>query len=826
MGLDVNLKDELRKMDETFGDQMHKMYGPTLLTWPSGVDSARLYMFTSHLKQVLTILDPDVPRIQTGYEKVFGEYNRSYKELNNDWEVVNKIQKYKNGPIYTLTLYNKETNTYDMIEKIIAENLTEKFGYIYNTHKMDSLNIGDHIKNDVLYKSTSYDDHMNYRYGKNAMIYFSTSNDTLEDALVVRRSWAQHVKSVEVDAVQVPINDNDILLNLYGDDQTYKPLPDLGEKVKNSTLCATRRINKDHILYDFQAQNMREINSTDTDYYVSKDSMIYDIDVFYNGEDEFPSNLFYSQLKSFYDEGCEYAKAMLAESKRIKNSGSNYTENVSFYLSKYKHWNDNEYKWADKNKAFGNIIVEFKVRSEVSLEAGSKLSARYGNKGVISHFVNDVKEAVSNSIYDFIGKELSEEEKEKLSKNIQIVDDDKMPYTDDGPVDILLNASAVVRRLISEPMFEVELNFIGNEIRKKICTLDTIEEKENMIFKFLSMINEDEYQFFYKLYHGYDKDIELKGKVIHLMDPQSKENFIKDVEINGFYLIKPPDACIRYESIKKLYEEFPFIKPVPLYMDIFGTKKRRLIKDGIVGSMFMIVLKQNSRKNSSARSTFRVNRANLPAKDTAKKTNRAPYAKSPIRLSEIYNLLSSITGSTLTEYNMFMRSSPMARKSLDRIIATEGNPLAVKRLKLQNNFVNANAEILNARLKSIGLKIRFLTDSEETPDVLEDVIMPLYIHGYTIYDSPLNKPIYNTLFKLYDEYLELNSIIYTYEGQKQDLAWQYVFNLQEVKDMNIPDNIHDILLKTTKGIIDTNTVQDDNIDSTDEESEKEESDDE
>lgn len=202
-----------------------------------------------------------------------------------------------------------------------------------------------------------------------------------------------------------------------------------------------------------------------------------------------------------------------------------------------------------------------------------------------------------------------------------------------------------------------------------------------------------------------------------------------------------------------------------------------------------------------ARSTFRVNRANLPAKDSAKKTNRSPYAKSPIRLSEIYNLLSSISGPTLSSYNMFMRSSPIARKSLDRIIATEGNPLNIKKLKLQNNFVNANAEILNARLKSIGLRIQFLTDAEDTPDVLTDVIMPLNIHGYTIYDTPLNKPLYNQLFKLYDNYLESSAIVQTYQGQKQDMAWKYVFELDEVKKLKVPKKIKNILLNTTKGII-------------------------
>src|SRR5699024_11688141 len=100
---------------------------------------------------------------------------------------------------------------------------------------------------------------------------------------------------------------------------------------------------------------------------------------------------------------------------------------------------------------------------------------------------------------------------------------------------------------------------------------------------------------------------------------------------------------------------------------------------------YILILKQNSNKNFSARSTFRVNRSNLPAKDIAKKTNRSAYARTPVRLSEIYNLLASISGEDLAEYNIFMRSSALGRKSLDRILAAPGNPLKVRKLKVQDN---------------------------------------------------------------------------------------------------------------------------------------------
>ncbi len=798
--MSVNLKDALIKMDDEYGDQMYKMFGPTLLGYPLDCDSSRGYMFTSNLKQVLTLLNPDIPRVQTGFENIIGKYNTAYKKLTGTWTVEDIIYKFSNNKtIYTLILYNKMTDTYDIIEKKVAENLTEKFGYLYNTERMDALSVGDTIKDEILYKSTSYDEHMNYRYGKNAKVYYSTSNDTLEDAVVIRKGWANQVISSEVDEVVVPINDNDIPLNLYGNDDKYQAFPNVGERVINSTLCATRRINKNHLLYDFQPQYMKEINSTDTDFFVTHDSEIYDIDIYYNKSEPFPDNIFYHQLKLYYDDICEYSNKIYQWATDIKESGSKFTNNVTYFRSKHMHFNDSEYKWKNKDKEFSNMLIIFKVKSLIELAPGSKIAGRYGDKGVISRITEPVQTEVYNNILGMMGKESTEEERDKLSKSIAIVDDDKMPYTDDFPVDIILNMSGSIRRLNTGQLVEVELNFVGEELRKRICTLDNDQDKLDIIFRFLEIVNKDECEFYKNYYHSLDKVINKKGININLLDPKGKKDFIRDIETNGFYIVKPPDAMIRYETIATLYDEFSFIKPLPLYINIFGTTKRRIIKDGIVGDKYMIILKQNSNKNFSARSTFRVNRANLPTKDIAKKTNRSSYARSPIRLSEIYNLMSSISGTTLAEWNIFMRSSTLGRKSLDRILETDGNPLELKQLDIKDNFINANADILNAKLKAIGLKIKFVRECDKTEDVLIDAIAPLYIDKYIIYDTPLNKLMYVTLFNEYNKYLSSVTLIETYEGERQDIAWDYVFNLQHIKEMDISTDIKEMLIRTTKG---------------------------
>lgn len=793
--MSINLKETLLKADEEYEGQIYKLFGPSLMGYPMDADSSRGYMFTSSLKQVLTLLNPDVPRIQTGFENSFGKYSTAYRKIEGSWKVEGKIDKFGNGVVYILVLYNKDTDTYDMIEKQNVENLTEKFGYVYDTSKMDSLDIGDTIKDEVIYKSTSFDEHMNYRYGKNAKVYYTTSNDTIEDAILIRRSWANNVISSEVDIVQVAINDNDVLLNLYGDEEKYKTFPDIGEFVNNSTLCATRRINKNHLLFDFQSHNMKEVYSTDTDYFVPKDSQVIDINIFYNNDDDFPDNVFHSQLKDYHEDICSYADEIFKWSTYIKESGSNYTDDVVYLRSKYQHFNNKEYKWKNRDREFSNLIVEFTVKSNVSLEPGSKLTSRYGDKGVISRIVED--DSLSNGLLEMMGRETTEEEREKLSKHINIIDDDKMPYTDDFNVDIILNVSGAIRRINTGQLYEVELNFISEEIRKRLVTLKTLEEKEDMIFEFLSYVNKDQCDFFYEFYNSLDQTMKVSGRNIRLLDKEGKKKFIEDIEVNGFYLVKPPHSNIRYETIKEIYQRYDFIKPLPLYIDIFGTEKRRVIKDGIVGDKYMLILKQNSNKNFSARSTFRVNRANLPTKDNTKKTNRSSYARSPIRLSEIYNLMSSISGTELAEYNIFMRSSTMGRKSLSTILESDGNPLDIKRLKIKDNYINANADILNAKLKAIGIKLNYVKKGDRE-DVLIDAITPLYIDNFIIYDTPLNKAMYNKLFYEYRKYVSSISVVESYEGEKQDVAWDYVFNLPQIKEMNIDDDIKEMVILTTK----------------------------
>lgn len=421
------------------------------------------------------------------------------------------------------------------------------------------------------------------------------------------------------------------------------------------------------------------------------------------------------------------------------------------------------------------------------------------NKGVVSGIVDTDKIDLERTLGEMLATntDLSPDEIAKYTSNIQIVEDARMPYADDRPIDLLLNSSGAIRRLNPGQLCEVETNFISEELRKKICAAKTMNEKEDMIFKFLDIISSDESTFFRRIYDSYNEEVLVNRHRFNFMGEASKKAFIEDIEQHGFYIVRPPQKPILYKDVMALYEAFPDIKPIPLYIDLFGIKHRKIIKEGICGTQYVIILKQNSNKNFSARSTFRVNRSNLPAKDVTKKTNRSSYARTPVRLSEIYNLFSSISGKTLAEYNIFMRSSPLGSKSLDRILSADGNPLKIKKLKVRDNYTNSNADILNARLKGIGLGIEFSTIEDEEKKYPPDTIVPMEFNGYTIYDKWYKHKMYEEIFSMFNKIMRSTIMIETYVGQKADKAWQYILNSKDLKD-KYPDDFNEDAVNAIK----------------------------
>jgi len=416
----MSLKEILEQKEKEFQGK-DDVFGMTLLTNPGYISSSRNIMFTAHLKQCVTLNKPEFPRIFTNYENIVGKNSTGYKKVKNSCVIIDKISKFTDGvndeQLYLLFTYDKENDYYDIIEKKGVEDLTERYGFKYNNQNIDSKEVGNLInKGEVLYKSASYDEDMNYCYGTNVKFMYLLENHTIEDAIVCSESLSKRMVSTEVERVKVSLNDNDIFCNIYGNANNYKTFPDINEYVKDKIICAKRRIHNNQLLYDLKKSNLRRIDFTsDILFFIEGKGKIIDIDIYCNKTlDELEENDFNRQIMKYYKMQLVYYERIFKRCKQIIDSGSKYSREVSFYMRKAKNILDERYKWREENNSvFSNIVIEFLVEKNAYLEVGQKVTGRYGNKGVIS----------------------------------EIRPDDKMPFLETGErVDLIFNSLSVVNR--------------------------------------------------------------------------------------------------------------------------------------------------------------------------------------------------------------------------------------------------------------------------------------------------------------------------------------------------------------------------------------------
>lgn len=483
-------------------------------------------------------------------------------------------------------------------------------------------------------------------------------------------SFAKRLVSKEIETVSVSLNDNDILCNIYGDADDYKVFPDIGEFTKNKILCAKRRIHNNQLLYDLKKSNLRKINfMNDNLYYI--DGKIVDIVIYSNKTlEELPDNIFNKQIKKYLTMQTNFYQKVFNVCKDIITSGSKYSNDIAFYYKKAKDILDPDVKWREESSVFNNMVIEFLVERDSPLTIGQKITGRQGNKGVVS----------------------------------KILPDDEMPYLENGErVEVLLNALGVINRLNSFQIYELSINFICNRVVEKLKEYKTLKEKETLFFDIIKRLNDDEE----KVLKIYYKNLSTKDK----------KEFFEDVDKHGIYIHMKPfweKKESLFDVIRKIYADYDFIKPVDVYINKWG-RKIKIMKPLIIGELYMIKLKQSSKKGFSARSTGSLSRRGVPDKSYKNKTHQDLYSSTPIRIGDQENInsLIGVPPEIVAKMHVFYRSSVIGRRDIGKQLATTIKTL--KDFKSSNKFTNRNVEILQAYLKSMGVKIEFLDDMYDIP---------------------------------------------------------------------------------------------------------------
>ena len=581
-----NLQEEIAKAPLPTPE--HMLGKGSMMPFNPSNSGGRKLMFGVNLEQRLPLIDPDVPMVSTGFEYQFGINSSSYITADDNYQVIAIIPKYIHRPnSHKFYILKGTNNELTVVESADYKHLTENYGYLYNHTALDGLMPGSHIeKGSVLLKSGGFDQYDNRMDGKNLMVLYNCSEQTMEDAIIISESAARKLASPLIHKIKVVINDNDIPLNLYGTRDSYKTFPDVGETIKGSIIMGYRREKKEESLYSQSYDRLTSLSLSDEKIMCS--GRVVDIDVYSNDPTKL-DNIYFSQIKYYWDQQMEFAQALVNVVKPYIDSGCT----LSYELQKlyYKCSGVLQGKQFFNERVFSNLNIDITVIEEIPVKTGDKCTNRYGGKGVVS----------------------------------EVRPDHLMPKTYNGETfDALINICGVYGRENGGQLFEATvtavarnlLNYWGEE------SLDT-GECYKMYLDYLKIISPSYYEAILK---------ELSGK----SDDYISE-YIGSMIIDGNMnvAIEPMSENMTIDKVAQLYETFPWMGQehilVPLPDSNGNIQYVTSHRPVIAGYVYYYRLKQYAKEKFSVTSLSATNIRNENSRNKASKAYKALYSRTPIR---------------------------------------------------------------------------------------------------------------------------------------------------------------------------------------------------
>lgn len=425
--------------------------------------SARSYMSSSHVSQSITLMHGEERIIQTGVEKQFAGNTFNHK-ADEDFRVLGVIPRYRgiaadtvNDIVsYIILGQNLESGEYDVIDVPYYNNTHVKYGFVYNWNHdvLNNLRPESIIpKGTILADSPTVSGYnSSWKGGRNVNLALLSLPETTEDGIVMSESCAEKFAFKSIETKTIEFGSTSFPLNLYGDEEHYKPFPEIGELINedavlmvlrdyDSRLSPALTSRKDVMEYDPIFDKAVYVKEPGSEVVVCgekhKTGRVIDIRIYANNK----------HRKNVYTGTCEiidkyitgmrqYHDDILAVYEKIKKDHYNKYRNNLPKLSNRLHrliiesmaisgTMTGRLGYSYKNQPLDIFRVEIDIEYTNKLKVGNKCSDLYGSKGVI----------------------------------VTIWPDDKMPFTVDEfgnktIADIVMEPSSLVSRMNVGRLYE------------------------------------------------------------------------------------------------------------------------------------------------------------------------------------------------------------------------------------------------------------------------------------------------------------------------------------------------------------------------------------
>lgn len=686
----LNLAEEVNEIQKRLPSQEYTLCKGLKQPFNNMNSGSRKIMQGIQMEQATQLLKPEVPIISTGYENQFGELNSNFIEAKHNYVVVDKIAKFSKNPNqhYWLILLNVDTSELTCIERVSYKHITEFYGYLFDNDYLDNLMPGSGIsKGDIIKRTISYDEYNNRAEGLNLTTLYIACEDVKEDPIVISESASKRFATPLIEKVEIKINDNDILLNLYGQGKDYKTFPDIGETINRNILCAVRRELKDEeALFSQSWDHLKNIMMNDKKYIV--DGRVIDIDVFCNNPDKLDSVMYNAQIKQYYEQANVFAANFVKAVETIVGKQEGPIK-MSYALQKeYARCKDIVHgKQYIHDKVFNNIIMYVYVQKEEPLIRGDKITDRYGGKGVIS----------------------------------RVKPDNMMPhYLKNGkwvPVDVLYSMCTCINRLNDGQLAETSITFASGQLLEYIKTnkID-YDTAFKWIYQFVEIFNPDQAQELLEYYQfSYPKKNPQVQDISEDEEEYNRNIFIEQMMYAGYIMLslEPISANVSIDKIAQIYKTFPFLKKhcqicIPQQDSNGNYRMVYSRRPCVIGYKYIFRLKQFAIEKFSVVSLASTNIRNENSKSRMSKTHNARFPSTPVRVfgeMETSTIGAHVGTDILYEEFMLSSSSPKGRREHQKLLT--GDPFEFN-IELDEDCTSLTADIGQAYMKTIGERLRFI----------------------------------------------------------------------------------------------------------------------
>lgn len=667
--------------------------------------SSRNYMTDKFFTQKLHVDGSEPRRFYTGIESQIGDCNVG-ATMPSDGKILRIIDLYtktmgrdgiQSNP-ETLVIYEEfedDNGVGGTIRSVLVKEYhsTHKtFGFKF---KRQRFHVGQFLrKGEVLCEVPSISEEGQYCYGLEANTVYGSWTGVTEDGAIISESFSKRMTTTLLGTAVITYGDKYFPLNVNGDEEHYKPFPEIGDKIHDSGLLfALRAYNPlyDHVTMSKNSVGLDDVdNDNDRPYFGLPGAEIIDIRIIKRPEEEFsklPKDMSI-QTDKYYDQHMEF-----------------YKEILSFYYERKQQAKRNDLKLLLGHE-FSSIVetaleyIGTNSNRKVAGHSVSKRNIKYiYNKVPLDSVRVEIKYALK------VPPTITFKATNTLGGKVVIIavwPDERMPIDADGNrADLIMDNASAEKRLITGMFYEHIFGAMIIKLRSEITELMKTDQAV-------------------KAWERIDRFYEIISPIMSrrvretILTMARKREHIQSVIDDGFYIHLPTHSpSMKNETLTELKKEYEVCYGPISYIGDSG-KKITTKRPILIGTNYIMLLNKIG-DGWSAVTGAKLQHHGIPAKLNPSDRNLAPGRKNPVKFpaeAEIRLIIGAV-GTEVAVDICDRSNNPEVNQEVCRNILTSENPSdidhAVNRQKLPyggNRALRQTTHVLNC----MGVNLKYQED--------------------------------------------------------------------------------------------------------------------